>query len=58
MTPAIFICCRLLLPPTWTAGEGKATRMYAFLAVSLGLWGGLFIGYMTEYYTSYAYTPT
>jgi len=24
----------------------------------MGVWGGLFIGYITEYYTSYAYSPT
>jgi inorganic pyrophosphatase len=58
MTPAILVACRLLLPPEWAAGEGKATRMYAFIAVAVGLWGGLAIGYITEYYTSYAYTPT
>jgi len=58
MTPAIYIACRLLLPESWAAGEGRATRSYAFIAVAVGLWGGLAIGYITEYYTSYAYSPT
>merc|ERR1712110_228182 len=34
------------------------TSFSAFLAVSAGLWGGLAIGLITEYYTSFSYTPT
>jgi len=58
MTPAIWIACWLFLPATWGMGETRSTRGSAFVAVAVGLWGGLLIGYITEYYTSYAYTPT
>jgi inorganic pyrophosphatase len=58
MTPAIYIACVLFLPSSWGTGETKATRFSAFIAVAAGLWGGLAIGYITEYYTSYAYSPT
>ena len=30
----------------------------AFICGACGVWGGLAIGYITEYYTSYAYNPT
>jgi len=58
MTPAIYIACALFLPSQWGTGDFKATRFSAFIAVASGLWGGLAIGYITEYYTSYAYSPT
>jgi len=30
---------------------------YCALSICLGLWSGLIVGYMTEYYTSHSYTP-
>merc|ERR1719434_293915 len=30
---------------------------YCCLSIMLGLWSGLAIGYVTEYYTSHSYTP-
>jgi len=30
----------------------------AFACSASGLWGGLVIGFVTEYYTSYTYRPT
>lgn len=30
---------------------------YCFFAVAGGLWAGLAIGYVTEFYTSHAYRP-
>merc|ERR1712159_353273 len=30
---------------------------YCAVSVCLGLWSGLIVGYMTEYYTSHSYTP-
>merc|ERR1719360_453995 len=40
-------------------GEGyeQVSWMQCALAVLLGLWSGLIIGYVTEYYTSHSYTP-
>jgi len=32
-------------------------RLYAFLCVVFGLWGGCIIGVVTEYYTSFQYYP-
>jgi len=40
---------------------GKAVVKHdwmAFACVCCGLWGGLIIGFVTEYYTSYNYSPT
>ena len=36
----------------------KIKQMAAFYSVASGLWGGMIIGWVTEYYTSYAYEPT
>jgi len=67
MTPLIYLGAYLFLPGTWnmdTAGTGatgtltEVSRWMAFICVGCGLWGGLLIGFITEYYTSYAYGPT
>merc|ERR1719247_3476206 len=36
----------------------KVTRWYAFGCIMFGLWSGMIIGFVTEYYTSNAYGPT
>lgn len=43
---------------TWGNSQKIVSSVSAFVAVSCGLWGGLAIGLITEYYTSYSYTPT
>ena len=63
MTPATYLACIMFLPETFTINNGMANmfvakRLYAFYAVTLGIWGGLIIGYTTEYYTSYEFSPT
>lgn len=58
MTPATYLACIMFLPSEWTIKSKKCPRIYAFYAVAAGLWGGLAIGFITEYYTSYAYYPT
>ena len=67
MTPATYLACVMFLPKTFTIIDGSsaenikagnADRMYAFYAVVMGVWGGLVIGFITEYYTSYAFNPT
>lgn len=62
MTPATYGAMWLFLPKEWTMMMGgKAVLKHdwmAFTAVCCGLWGGLIIGFVTEYYTSYNYSPT
>merc|ERR1711998_436850 len=43
----------------FTLGEsfGQVKWWYCALSICLGLWSGLIVGYMTEYYTSHSYTP-
>merc|ERR1719203_2376611 len=38
-------------------GYEEVTQEYCALSIMLGLWSGLIIGYITEYYTSHSYTP-
>lgn len=60
MTPLTYLGAYLFLPATWKMVEYDTDRSVwmAFVSVAVGLWGGLMIGYITEYYTSYAYNPT
>ena len=73
MTPVTYLACVMFLPETFTIGYGKVTiladgsevpasreapRIFAFWSVVLGVWGGLIIGFITEYYTSYEFGPT
>merc|ERR1719359_1194687 len=59
MTPVVIALSKFCLPDTFTMTEGGAVVQwwYCCLAISLGLWSGLLIGYVTEYYTSHSYTP-
>ena len=60
MTPALYLAGMLALPETFMMEEFEKPRKrwYCFVASTMGVWGGLLIGYITEYYTSYAYNPT
>ena len=62
MTPCIYLAVWLFLPSEWADDTVSETELrsgwMAFVSVAVGLWGGLGIGYITEYYTSYAYRPT
>jgi len=60
MTPAAFLSMWMFLPDNWGQGGYDTDRSswMAFVAVASGIWGGLIIGYITEYYTSYNYNPT
>lgn len=58
MTPMIFVCTQTCLPETFSIATYEAVRNYHIgICVSLGLWSGLIIGYITEYFTSYSYSP-
>ena len=65
MTPAVYIAAKICLPaqfefpPEYTIGlKNVRSDWHAVACTISGLWGGLIIGYITEYYTSYAYAPT
>ncbi|KAK9147031.1 hypothetical protein Sjap_006934 [Stephania japonica] len=61
MTVGIVIVSFVALPSEFTLSnfgtEKVVKNWYLFLCVSIGLWSGLVIGYVTEYYTSNAYSP-
>merc|ERR1719486_816722 len=59
MTPAVIGLSYTCLPLVFVLGEGfgQVKWWYCALSICLGLWSGLIIGYMTEYYTSHSYTP-
>merc|ERR1719198_480259 len=47
----------MCLPEKFLIGSSVATPLNCCIAVWLGLWSGLAIGYTTEYYTSHSYAP-
>merc|ERR1712216_1078768 len=59
MTPVAIGLSYVCLPTEFVLGEGYGAVKwwYCALSISLGLWSGLIIGYMTEYYTSHSYVP-
>ena len=62
MTPAVFVLSFIVLPNNFTMPyPGDLTLhvkwYYMFFCVSAGLWGGMIIGIVTEYYTSNTYRP-
>eukprot|EP00898_Chlorokybus_atmophyticus_P007661 jgi/Chlat1/7897/Chrsp66S09165 len=62
MTPVIFLISHYALPAEFTmkitgAADKVVKNWHVFWCVTSGLWAGLLIGYVTEYFTSNAYTP-
>ncbi|KAI8529431.1 hypothetical protein RHMOL_Rhmol12G0224400 [Rhododendron molle] len=61
MTVGVALISWIALPPSFTIfnfGAQKVVKNWQlFLCVSVGLWAGLIIGFVTEYYTSNAYSP-
>jgi len=59
MTPVVVALSKICLPAEFSMGEGYEHVHWTSCAVSimLGLWSGLIIGYVTEYYTSHSYAP-
>merc|ERR1719155_293990 len=59
MTPAVFFLSEYCLPGSFRMVEDGVTVHWSYCAISimLGLWSGLLIGYITEYYTSHSYNP-
>merc|ERR1712216_1103768 len=73
MTVAMYPVCAMFMPEEFYLGpktfvsacmDGSASSkcvtsgpLSAFCCVAAGLWGGLVIGFVTEFYTSHSYTP-
>lgn len=61
MTPGLYVITQVCLPDNFTfpgVSEGEnVTSTKAFICTAMGLWSGLAIGLITEYYTSFSYAP-
>jgi len=63
MTPIVFLICYYFLPHEgFPIGNGSTLirnvkYWHIFFCIACGLWSGMAIGYITEYFTSYAYPP-
>jgi Na+/H+-translocating membrane pyrophosphatase len=64
MTAITFGLCMTFFPSTFDLPVGNDARgksgvknWHIFFCVMCGLWSGLLIGFVTEYYTSHSYTP-
>merc|ERR1740123_2962118 len=59
MSPVVVLLSKLCLPAVFSMGPGfeEVTQEYCAVSIMLGLWSGLIIGYVTEFYTSHSYTP-
>lgn len=61
-TAAVFAVSMVALPSSFkmyfmNGHQYEVKNWFCFIAVAAGLWGGLAIGYVTEYYTSNQYAP-
>lgn len=57
MTIALVFATEVFMIDEFILGDMVVTRGGVLLSVLSGLWGGLAIGYVTEYYTSHSYSP-
>lgn len=57
MSVAIFIVTKAAMVPEFQLGSMTVTNNGVLISVLAGLWSGLLIGFVTEYYTSHAYKP-
>merc|ERR1712186_248662 len=59
MTPVVVILSMYCLPEEFTINSEYTNVLWWYCAssVMLGLWSGLIIGFITEYYTSHSYVP-
>eukprot|EP01006_Ploeotia_vitrea_P040902 TRINITY_DN66469_c9_g8_i1.p1 TRINITY_DN66469_c9_g8~~TRINITY_DN66469_c9_g8_i1.p1 ORF type:complete len:784 (+),score=416.83 TRINITY_DN66469_c9_g8_i1:30-2381(+) len=57
MTPASIGVCMLFLPSKFNVSSIQSSNWKVALCVVAGLWSGLIIGHVTEYFTSYAHAP-
>ena len=57
MTIAMYFVTNMFMVDEFKVGEKIVTRMAVMISLFGGLWAGLAIGLITEYYTSHAYKP-
>lgn len=57
MTPVVWGLSSWCLPAKFVVETKEVQWWYCALSITLGLWSGLIIGLVTEYYTSYSYRP-
>jgi len=59
MSPVVIALSKWCLPETFSMGASHPDVKWWYCATSimLGLWSGLVIGFVTEYYTSHSYKP-
>nr|AAA61610.1 pyrophosphatase [Beta vulgaris] len=61
MTVGVAVISWIALPTSFTifdfGSQKEVQNWQLFLCVAVGLWAGLIIGFVTEYYTSNAYSP-
>lgn len=57
MTPVVFALCTTFLPSTFNIADKVVKNWHIFFCCGCGLWSGLIIGYITEYFTSHSYRP-
>jgi inorganic pyrophosphatase len=59
MTPVVYLVCIFFLPDSaFSIGDKTGIKnWHIFFCIAFGLWSGLCIGYVTEYYTSNSYDP-
>jgi len=56
-TPVVIALGLWCLPASFTLPSGTAHPWGCIISILLGLWTGLIIGLVTEYYTSHSYSP-
>jgi inorganic pyrophosphatase len=58
LTPSLYLATIFLLPESFSfAAIKNVQNWHVFVCIALGLWSGLIVGFITEYYTSHSYTP-
>merc|ERR1712176_1442136 len=60
MTPVTVYLSKYCLPETFDMPDANLENVewtHCAFSILLGLWSGLIIGFVTEYYTSHSYTP-
>jgi H(+)-translocating pyrophosphatase len=57
MTCIAWLATRFFMVESFSVGEILITQTGVLVSILAGLWGGLAIGFITEYYTSHRYSP-
>ena len=57
MSIALYFLTDIAMVDQFEMSQQTVTKWHVFYSVLSGLWGGLIIGYITEYFTSHSYSP-